>query len=107
MSEGFAAQDQSLRGLLGLVHLVPGRLGVLHLRQLHVFTNPVKLLLGVLELTDIPEGGKRDKKKLYLFDKSQGSCGFLFTFSPTLEYAPLSFHQFLIILCMRYIFQLT
>lgn len=73
MSEGFAAQDQGLRGLLGLVHLVPGRLGVLHLGQLHVFTHPVKLLLRVLELTDIPEGGKRDKNDCLLF-----ICFFLF-----------------------------
>lgn len=57
MSEGFAAQDEGLRGLFGLVHLVSGCLGILHLGQLHVLTHPVKLLLGVLELTHIPEGG--------------------------------------------------
>lgn len=57
MSEGFAAQDQCLSGLLCFVHLVPRRLGVLHLGQLHVFTDTVKLLFSVLELADIPEDG--------------------------------------------------
>lgn len=82
MSEGFAAKDQGLRGLLGLVHLVPGRLGVLHLGQLHVFTHPVKLLLRVLELTDIPEAGKQEKKRIYLTDHGKAQVFYLFSLPP-------------------------
>lgn len=57
MSEGFAAQDQGLRGLFCLVHLVSRGLGILHLSQLHFFAHTVKLLLGVLELANIPGKG--------------------------------------------------
>lgn len=53
--EGFAAEDERLRCLFGLVHLVPRRMCVLHLGQLHVLAHPVKLLLGVLEFTHVPE----------------------------------------------------
>lgn len=55
MSEGFAAQDQCLSGLFCFVHLISRCLGVLHLSQLHVFTDTVKLLFSVLELANIPE----------------------------------------------------
>lgn len=57
MSEGFAAQDEGLRGLFGLMHFVSGCLGILDLGQLHILTHPVKLLLSVLELAHIPDGG--------------------------------------------------
>lgn len=59
--EGLAAQDERLCGLLCFVHLVPRRLSVLHLSQLHILTHAVKLLLGVLELTYISgaEGAKK------------------------------------------------
>lgn len=55
--EGFAAEDESLRGLLRLVDLVPGGLGVLHLSQLHVLSHAIKLLLGILELAHVTFGG--------------------------------------------------
>lgn len=61
VSEGFAAEDEGLSGLLRLVHFVPGCLCVLHLRQLHVFPHSVKLLLGVLELTYVSGGTSRVK----------------------------------------------
>ena len=54
VAEGLAAQNEGLRGLLCLVHLVPRGLGVLHLGQLHVLTHTVKLLLGLLEPAHIP-----------------------------------------------------
>lgn len=54
MPKSFAAEDESLRRLLRLMHLVPGCLRVLHLRQLHVLTHSIKLLLGILELPYIP-----------------------------------------------------
>lgn len=61
MPEGFATEDEGLCSLLCLMDLVPGSLGVLHLGQLHVLTDPVKLLLGVLEFTHIP-GGREERR---------------------------------------------
>lgn len=63
VSEGFATEDQRLRGLLGLVDLVPGRLGVLHLGQLHVLSHAVKLLLCVFELADISEQRQEEEQQ--------------------------------------------
>lgn len=65
VSEGFAAQDESLRGLFGLMHLVSGCLGILDLGQLHVLPHTVKLLLSVLELTHVPARGI-EKKRLVM-----------------------------------------
>ena len=55
VTEALAGDAEGAGGLLHLVGLVPGRLGVLHLGNLHVLTHTVKVLLGLLEFTHIPE----------------------------------------------------
>lgn len=63
MSEALARDAERAGGLLHFVRLVPGRLGVLHLSDLHVLPYLVKVFLGLLELANIPDGQRRDKKK--------------------------------------------
>lgn len=55
MSEALASDAERAGGLLHLVGLVPGRLSVLHLRYLHVLAHFVEVLLGLLELPNIPD----------------------------------------------------
>lgn len=63
MSEALARDAERAGGLLHLVRLVPRRLGVLHLSDLHVLPYLVKVFLGLLELANIPDGQRRVKKK--------------------------------------------
>lgn len=63
MSEALARDAERAGGFLHLVRLVPRRLGVLHLRDFHVLSYLVEVFLGLLELANIPDGWRRDKKK--------------------------------------------
>lgn len=58
MSETLARDAEDAGGLLDFVRLVPGRLSVLHLRDLQILTDFIKVLLGLLEFADVPDGHK-------------------------------------------------
>lgn len=53
--EALAGDAEGAGGLLHLVRFIPRRLRVFHLSDLHVLPHAVKVLLGLLELADIPE----------------------------------------------------
>lgn len=56
MSEALARDAECAGGFLHFVRFVPGRLGVLHLRNFHVLPHLVEVFLGLLELANIPDG---------------------------------------------------
>lgn len=64
MSETLARDAEDAGGLLDFVRLVPRRLSVLHLRDLQILTNFIKVLLGLLEFADVPDGNKKKNKTL-------------------------------------------
>lgn len=55
MTEAPASDAEGAGGLLDLVWLVPRRLSVLHLCDLHVLTYFIEVFLGLLELPNIPD----------------------------------------------------
>ena len=63
MPEALARDAEGAGGLLHLVRFVPRRLRVLHLSDLHVLPHTVKVLLGLLELADIPERERDSERK--------------------------------------------
>lgn len=56
VAEAPASDAEGAGGLLDLVRFVPGRLGVPHLGHLQVLAHLIKVLLGLLELPNIPDG---------------------------------------------------
>lgn len=56
VSEALAGDAQCAGGFFHFVRFVPGRLGVLHLRDFHVLPHLVKVFLGLLELANIAVG---------------------------------------------------
>lgn len=82
MSEALAGDAECAGGFFHLVRFVPGRLGVLHLRDLHVLPHPVELFLGLLELANIA-AGRGTVKYNQLVCSSKQYRAVTFGFGPT------------------------
>ena len=96
VTETLAGDAQGASGLLHLVGLVPGRLGVLHLGDLHVLTHTVKVLLGLLESTHVPENLEKRQEfmitmliELNIFLWEMGMDGSMFMTDSSTERKPL------------------
>lgn len=63
VSEALAGDAEGAGGFFDLVRLVPRRLSVLHLRDFHILTHPIKVLLCLLEFTNVPDRHGREKFK--------------------------------------------
>jgi len=63
VSEALAGDAECAGGFLHLMRLVPGRLSVLHLCYFHILAQPVKVLLGLLKLPNIPDAHRGAKFK--------------------------------------------
>lgn len=63
MTEAPAGDPEGAGRLLDVVRLVAGRLSVLHLRDLHVLAHFIEVLLGLLELPNVPGRKEREQKR--------------------------------------------